>query len=211
MNLANFYSPVRGKEVLPVILIQISSWSQDRSRLPMLQSGRLCKMDGHALLWRLLLLISTVAITLHAHSGTAVPFQNGTVFVNNQSLTYQELKDLVYKYRISQCWDLFTEQMANISKIYWCDWKTIRRPYNRLRECLESKADDLKLSYPNSLAEEHIITSHHNYFVNCTPQNQPLKDPPENILLALIITPICLIPFLVALVVLKSKDGEMKL
>lgn len=45
--------------MLPVILIQISSWSQERSRLPMLQSGRLYKMDGQALLLRLLLLVST--------------------------------------------------------------------------------------------------------------------------------------------------------
>uniref|UniRef100_A0A8C5SSR8 Receptor activity modifying protein 2 n=1 Tax=Laticauda laticaudata TaxID=8630 RepID=A0A8C5SSR8_LATLA len=85
------------------------------------------------------------------------------------------------------------------------------RPYSHLRKCLENEADKLDLNYPNSMAEEYIIISHHNYFFNCTLQNQPLQDPPENILLALIMTPICIIPFLVALVVLKSKDGEMQL
>lgn len=35
-------------------------------------------------------------------------------------------------------------------------------------------------------------------------------DPPEDVLLAMIITPICLIPFLVALVVWRSKDGKMQ-
>ncbi|XP_026573096.1 receptor activity-modifying protein 2 [Pseudonaja textilis] len=175
------------------------------------QSGRLYKMDGHALLLRLLLLISTVAITIHGYSGTTVPPQNGTFSFKSLNLTLQEIKDLIYQYRTSQCWDLFTEQMANISKTYWCDWKTIRRPYSHLRKCLENEADKLDLNYPNSMAEEYIIISHHNYFFNCTLQSQPLQDPPENILLALIMTPICIIPFLVALVVLKSKDGEMQL
>ncbi|XP_013928113.1 PREDICTED: receptor activity-modifying protein 2 [Thamnophis sirtalis] len=175
----------------------------------MLQSGRLYKMDGHALLLRLLLLVSTVAITLHAFSGTTVSPQNATFSFKSLNLTIQEIKDFVYNYRIRECWDLFTGQMANISKIYWCDWKTILRPYSHLTDCLENEADKLLINYPNSMAEEYIIISHHEYFLNCTLQNQPLKDPPENILLALIITPICLIPFLVALVVLKSKDGEM--
>ncbi|KAK9396738.1 receptor activity-modifying protein 2 [Crotalus adamanteus] len=175
----------------------------------MLQSGRLYKMDGRALLLKLLLLVSTVVITIHAYSGTTVSPQSATFSFKSLNRTLQEIKDLAYKYR--QCWDLFAEQMANINKIYWCEWRTIRRPYSHLRKCLESEADKLELDYPNSMAEEYIIITHHNYFLNCTLKNQPLQDPPENILLALIITPICLIPFLVALVVLKSKDGEMQL
>ncbi|XP_015687016.1 receptor activity-modifying protein 2 [Protobothrops mucrosquamatus] len=177
----------------------------------MLQSGRLYKMDGRALLLKLVLLVSTVVITLHAYSGTTVSPQSATFSFKSLNLTLQEIKDLAYKYYTRQCWDLFAEQMANISKIYWCEWRTIRRPYSHLRKCLESEADKLELDYPNSMAEEYIIISHHNYFLNCTLKNRPLQDPPENILLALIITPICLIPFLVALVVLKSKDGEMQL
>ncbi|XP_034272086.1 receptor activity-modifying protein 2 [Pantherophis guttatus] len=153
----------------------------------------------------------SVSITLHAYSGTTESPQSGTFSFKSLNLTLQEIKEFIYKYHTKQCWDLFTEQMANISKPDWCDWKTIRRPYSHLRKCLENGADKLELNYPNSMAEEYIIISHHNYFINCTLQNQPLQDPPENILLALIITPICLIPFLVALVVLKSKGGEMQL
>lgn len=60
------------------------------------------------------------------------------------------------------------------------------------------------------MAENYILWSHRLYFLNCTLERPLLLDPPENILLTLIITPICLIPLLVTLVVLKSKDGEMQ-
>ncbi|XP_063156513.1 receptor activity-modifying protein 2 [Candoia aspera] len=176
----------------------------------MLQSGRLYKMDGHALLLRLLLLVSTVAITLHAYSGTTVSPRSAVYSFENLNLTLLEYKDLIYQFHTKQCWDLFAERMANISKIHWCEWKSIHRPYSHLRKCLEGGADKLRLDYPNALAEKYIIFSHLNYFLNCTQQFRPLLDPPENVLLPLIITPICLIPFLVALVVLKSKDGEMR-
>ncbi|KAM6452201.1 receptor activity-modifying protein 2 [Liasis olivaceus] len=176
----------------------------------MLQSGRLYKMDGHTLLLRLLLLVSTVAITLHAYSGTTVSPQSAGHFLESRNITLQEDKDNKYHSHTRRCWNVFVEQMANISKIHWCEWKSIRRPYSHLRKCLEDGADNLRLGYPNAKAEEYIIFSHRNYFLNCTLQHRPLLDPPENVLLPLIITPICLIPFLVALVVLKSKDGEMQ-
>ncbi|XP_058039379.1 receptor activity-modifying protein 2 [Ahaetulla prasina] len=218
--------------------------------MPMLQSGRLYKMDVHALLLGLFLLIFTaipqiersgicvsgtetsgtetsglstmeqsprskysnpksVAITLHTYSGTTVSPQSATFSFKSLNLTLQEIKEFIYKYHTGQCWDLFTVEMNNISKIYWCDWKTVRRPYSHLRKCLENGADKLELNYPNSIAEEYVILSHQHFFLNCTMVNQPLQDPPENILLALIIAPLFIIPFLVALVVMKSKGSEI--
>uniref|UniRef100_A0A8D2LQ77 Receptor activity modifying protein 2 n=2 Tax=Varanus komodoensis TaxID=61221 RepID=A0A8D2LQ77_VARKO len=100
--------------------------------------------------------------------------------------------------------------MANVSKVHWCEWRAVSRPYSELRRCLEDWADKLNVGYPNTLAENYIVYSHRLYFRNCTMEHPPLLDPPENVLLPLIITPICLIPFLVMLVVLKSKDGEMQ-
>lgn len=100
--------------------------------------------------------------------------------------------------------------MANVRSTEWCQWRAIRRPYRNLRYCLEKPAEILNYGYPNALAEAYTVLSHHLYFINCTlEQKQLLLDPPENVLLTLIITPICLIPFLVTLVVWKSK-GEMQ-
>ncbi|XP_048373931.1 receptor activity-modifying protein 2 [Sphaerodactylus townsendi] len=120
------------------------------------------------------------------------------------------LQDALYRINAEVCWDRFGQQMANVSAVHLCTWNIISRPYTTLRHCLEDWADRLEYGYPNALAEHYTIRSHHTYFLNCTLEHPLLLDPPENVLLTLIITPICLIPFLVTLVVLKSKDGEMQ-
>ncbi|XP_036889363.1 receptor activity-modifying protein 2 isoform X3 [Sturnira hondurensis] len=90
----------------------------------------------------------------------------------------------------------------------WCDWTVISRPYSYLQNCLEQNADDFHLGFPNPMAEEFILETHHIHFANCSLVQPTLSDPPEDVLLAMIIAPICLIPFLVTLVVWKSKDNE---
>lgn len=82
------------------------------------------------------------------------------------------------------------------------------RPYSNLQACLEDGADTLHYGYPNALAERYIFQSHRRYFRNCTLEHQGYFDPPEDVLLAMIIAPICLIPFLVTLVIWRSKDGK---
>uniref|UniRef100_A0A8C9UBI9 Receptor activity modifying protein 2 n=1 Tax=Serinus canaria TaxID=9135 RepID=A0A8C9UBI9_SERCA len=81
-------------------------------------------------------------------------------------------------------------------------------PYSELQLCLEEWAERLNHSYPNALAEQYIFQSHHLYFHNCTLEHPVYFDPPEDVLLAMIIAPICLIPFLVTLVIWRSKDGK---
>lgn len=87
-------------------------------------------------------------------------------------------------------------------------WLSSPRPYSLLQACLEGWADHLRYGYPNALAEQYIFQSHHRYFHNCTLEHQVYFDPPEDVLLAMIIAPICLIPFLVTLVIWRSKDGK---
>lgn len=82
------------------------------------------------------------------------------------------------------------------------------RPYSALQRCLEDWAESFNYSYPNALAEQYIFQSHHRYFHNCTLEQPVYFDPPEDVLLAMIIAPICLIPFLVTLVIWRSKDGK---
>ncbi|KAM4884608.1 receptor activity-modifying protein 2 isoform 1-T3 [Sylvia borin] len=106
------------------------------------------------------------------------------------------------------CWDYFVDLMRNVTTQELCEWKVISKPYSELRDCLESWADRLKYSYPNALAEQYILESHHRYFHNCTLEHPVYFDPPEDVLLAMIIAPICLIPFLVTLVIWRSKDGK---
>lgn len=84
---------------------------------------------------------------------------------------------------------------------------SLPRPYSLLQACLEDWADHLRYGYPNALAEQYIFRSHRRYFHNCTLQHQ-VFDPPQDVLLPMIIAPICLIPFLVTLVIWRSKDGK---
>ncbi|NXO62627.1 RAMP2 protein, partial [Phainopepla nitens] len=107
-----------------------------------------------------------------------------------------------------KCWDYFVDLMRHVTTSELCEWKVISRPYSELQDCLEDWAERLNYGYPNALAEQYIFQSHHRYFHNCTLEHPVYFDPPEDVLLAMIIAPICLIPFLVTLVIWRSKDGK---
>uniref|UniRef100_A0A493SUU7 Receptor activity modifying protein 2 n=1 Tax=Anas platyrhynchos platyrhynchos TaxID=8840 RepID=A0A493SUU7_ANAPP len=113
----------------------------------------------------------------------------------------------VYGAMAERCWEFFVELMRNVTVPQLCDWKVISRPYSLLQECLEGSAEHLNHGYPNALAERFIFQSHHRYFHNCSVGNQ-VFDPPEDVLLAMVFAPICLIPFLVTVVIWRSKDGK---
>ncbi|CAI9594860.1 unnamed protein product [Staurois parvus] len=81
------------------------------------------------------------------------------------------------------------------------------RFYNDLQICLENSADILSLAYPNELAHSAILNAHQKFFSGCVLPKE-FMDPPENVLLALIFAPICIIPFLVTLVVYKSNTSK---
>ncbi|XP_043440497.1 receptor activity-modifying protein 2 isoform X1 [Prionailurus viverrinus] len=123
------------------------------------------------------------------------------------SLKSEENKMEDYKANAQFCWQSYKEQMDSIPKD-WCDWTMISRPYSDLQYCLEHFAEAFGLGFPNPLAEEIIFETHQIHFANCSLMQPTLSDPPEDVLLAMIIAPICLIPFLVTLVVWRSKDSE---
>ncbi|KAM9368747.1 receptor activity-modifying protein 2 [Phaethornis superciliosus] len=117
-----------------------------------------------------------------------------------------QLVEEMYANITQKCWEIFVDLMRNVTAPELCEWKVISRPYSLLQECLEYGADRLQYGYPNALAEQYIFQSHHRYFQNCTLEHY--FDPPEDVLLAMIIAPICLIPFLVTLVIWRSKDSK---
>ncbi|XP_016006404.1 receptor activity-modifying protein 2 [Rousettus aegyptiacus] len=122
------------------------------------------------------------------------------------SLMSQEKIMEIYKQNVQLCWQDYKIQMDSIKKD-WCDWAIISRPYSSLQYCLEQSAEWFGLGFPNPWAEQVIFETHQIHFANC-PLVQSFTDPPEDVLLVMIIVPICLIPFLVTLVVWRSKDGE---
>ncbi|XP_072260089.1 receptor activity-modifying protein 2 [Pyxicephalus adspersus] len=112
-----------------------------------------------------------------------------------------------YPYIVQMCWNHFDFQMNKTLHGQWCSWHSIVRFYSDLQECLEGYADHLLVGYPNDLAHDAILNAHIKFFTNCA-MSEEFIDPPENVLLALIFTPICIIPFLVTLVVYKSNTSK---
>ncbi|XP_037743044.1 receptor activity-modifying protein 2 isoform X4 [Chelonia mydas] len=170
------------------------------------------------------LLLSMTAAALGSElrpAGTATSGDNESLAeLQNQTATepeqpYKSLllsmtADEKYNLIAYMCWENFSHWMMNITRAQLCEWRVISRPYSDLRHCLETFAEKQNYGYPNSIAEECIVQSHRTYFLNCTQEHPVFLDPPENVLLALILAPICLIPFLVTLVVWRSKDGKMQ-
>lgn len=112
-----------------------------------------------------------------------------------------------YRSEVQKCWDIFDNRMNRTFHDHWCKWESVVRFYNDLQTCLECSAEILSLAYPNDLAHYTILNAHLKFFINCAVPEE-FMDPPENVLLALIFAPICIIPFLVTLVVYKSNTSK---
>lgn len=80
------------------------------------------------------------------------------------------------------------------------------RLYSNLSLCTENISDCLGIPWPNPLVEQTFVDIHHRFFKDCPMEE--LSDPPPPIIFALVITPILLIPVMVSLVVLKTKNGD---
>lgn len=78
--------------------------------------------------------------------------------------------------------------------------------YSKLSNCTEEISDCLLIPWPNRLVEHKFVEIHADFFKDCP--SEELSDPAPVIVFALVITPICLIPAMVSLVVLKTKNGD---
>ncbi|XP_063760141.1 receptor activity-modifying protein 2 isoform X3 [Eleginops maclovinus] len=87
-----------------------------------------------------------------------------------------------------------------------CTWGNVSNFYSNLSLCTEEISDCLLIPWPNQLVEQTFVNIHSRFFKDCP--SEALSDPPPVIVLALVITPICLIPLMVSLVVLKTKNGD---
>ncbi|KAI5629426.1 receptor activity-modifying protein 2 precursor, partial [Silurus asotus] len=119
---------------------------------------------------------------------------------------FQLPKVKCYSQILQFCRTNFQNEMETINATEYCMWERVKSPYNRFSVCSEDIAECLKLPWPNRLVEEMFVEIHSSFFQDCPTEN--LRDPPPNIIFALVMTPICLIPAMVVLVVLKTKNGD---
>ncbi|XP_054877598.1 receptor activity-modifying protein 2 isoform X2 [Poeciliopsis prolifica] len=101
---------------------------------------------------------------------------------------------------------LFNEQMRSLNSTDWCVWDKVSSFYSDFSTYTESLSDCLRIPWPNSLVEKLFVNIHSAYFKTCP--TEEFSDPPPGIVFALVITPICLIPVMVSLVVIKTKNGD---
>ncbi|KAM8824242.1 receptor activity-modifying protein 2 [Synchiropus picturatus] len=104
------------------------------------------------------------------------------------------------------CIHNFEASMGSHNSSDWCLWSKVSGVYSNLSHCTEMISDCLLIPWPNPLVEQTFVGIHSQYFADCP--TEELIDPPPGIVFALVITPICLIPVMVSLVVLKTKNGD---
>ncbi|XP_064177659.1 receptor activity-modifying protein 1-like isoform X3 [Anguilla rostrata] len=123
-------------------------------------------------------------------------------------LSFRE-RNLCYELLIKQmCFEPFNKSMSTLNPKEFCQWNSIKSPYDKFTICTEERADCLLIPWPNKLVERMFVEIHSNYFKSCP--TQELDDPPPSIVFALVMTPICLIPVMVVLVVMKTKNGDRR-
>ncbi|XP_015217430.2 receptor activity-modifying protein 2 [Lepisosteus oculatus] len=109
------------------------------------------------------------------------------------------------------CWLPFHGDMSLMQKDSLCDWNKVIRSYNTLTICMQHVTEMLSCYYPNPKVQDFFLQIHSQYFQNCTEEEEEVfTDPPEAVVLTLIIVPVCLIPVLVTLVVWKSRIREQE-
>ncbi|XP_029583522.1 receptor activity-modifying protein 1 isoform X1 [Salmo trutta] len=104
------------------------------------------------------------------------------------------------------CYRHFVGGMESLNNTDWCNWNNVKRMYNTFTMCTEEIAECLLIPWPNRMVENEFVNIHSRFFRDCP--NEALSDPPPSIVFALVMTPICLIPIMVVLVVLKTKNGD---
>ncbi|XP_014841597.1 PREDICTED: receptor activity-modifying protein 3-like [Poecilia mexicana] len=110
------------------------------------------------------------------------------------------LRELSHQY----CGKTFHAEMHDIHKDDWCDLKHIARIYNKLTICVEIATSVTGCYFPNSDVQDYFFYIHSTYFHNCTEKEEPLKDAPTSLVVALTIIEVSFILVLVCLVLWKS-------
>ncbi|XP_072225202.1 receptor activity-modifying protein 2 [Leuresthes tenuis] len=104
------------------------------------------------------------------------------------------------------CQSHFENAMTTLNNTDWCIWGNVNSLYSNLSICTEEISDCLLIPWPNPLVEQFFVDIHSRFFKECP--TEEFSDPPPPIVFALVFIPICLIPVMVSLVVLKTKNGD---
>ncbi|XP_039926157.1 receptor activity-modifying protein 3 isoform X1 [Hirundo rustica] len=131
--------------------------------------------------------------------------------------------------KLPACGKSFEEMMKKVDSRKWCNltefiipcWHSLeleRRGilskanflyYDNFTQCTEREANNASCFWPNPLAEGFITGIHKQFFSNCTSEKVHWEDPPDEILLTLVLIPVALTSAMITLVVWCSKRSDI--
>nr|AJE28214.1 receptor activity modifying protein 3 [Castor fiber] len=94
--------------------------------------------------------------------------------------------------RLPLCGKAFADMMHKVDVWKWCDLPEFVVYYNNFTLCTEEETIDVGCYWPNPLIQDFIIGIHQQFFSNCTVDRTHWEDPPDEVLIPLIVVPILL-------------------
>ncbi|GCC38760.1 receptor activity-modifying protein 2 [Chiloscyllium punctatum] len=145
-------------------------------------------------------------LSLESQPGSTMKYKEET---NHSQVVLGSNMELLFNVSYEYCGKPFEKSIQNTGQLQWCSWTAIASFYNTLTECSEIIMEYYGSYWPNEAGEKLLILMHNHYFKDCILEEVPtLSDPPENIVLGLIMVPISIIPIIVTLVVWCNKNTE---
>uniref|UniRef100_A0A8C3YBC9 Receptor activity-modifying protein 3 n=1 Tax=Catagonus wagneri TaxID=51154 RepID=A0A8C3YBC9_9CETA len=106
---------------------------------------------------------------------------------------------------LPRCGRTFAEMMKKVEVWKWCNLSEFIVYYESCTNCTEAESNVVGCYWPKPLAQSFITGVHRRYFHNCSVDRQRWQDPPDEILIPLIVAPVLLTLAMTGLVVWRSK------
>ncbi|EAW61049.1 receptor (calcitonin) activity modifying protein 3, isoform CRA_b [Homo sapiens] len=110
--------------------------------------------------------------------------------------------------RLPLCGKAFADMMGKVDVWKWCNLSEFIVYYESFTNCTEMEANVVGCYWPNPLAQGFITGIHRQFFSNCTVDRVHLEDPPDEVLIPLIVIPVVLTVAMAGLVVWRSKRTD---
>uniref|UniRef100_A0A8C3B8H9 Receptor activity-modifying protein 3 n=1 Tax=Cairina moschata TaxID=8855 RepID=A0A8C3B8H9_CAIMO len=111
--------------------------------------------------------------------------------------------------KLPACGKFFEEMMKKVDSKKWCNLTEFIKYYDIFTQCTEHEAFYASCFWPNPLVEGFIARIHKQFFSNCTSEDVLWEDPPDEILITLILIPVMLTCAMITLVVWCSKRSDI--
>nr|XP_047904967.1 receptor activity-modifying protein 3 isoform X6 [Anser cygnoides] len=111
--------------------------------------------------------------------------------------------------KLPACGKFFEEMMKKVDSKKWCNLTEFIMYYDIFTQCTEHEAFYASCFWPNPLVEGFITRIHKQFFSNCTSEEVLWEDPPDEILITLILIPVMLTCAMITLVVWCSKRSDI--